>query len=91
MHPRCNASKVCFFVYFNREGKLAAKEYFDNEWKVSHDIFEGENINKLLKMRAVSANDREDSCVSVNLKRYLGCLECLPWVSASPVHPLNVV
>ena len=51
----------------------------------------GENINKLFKMRAVSAEDREDSCVSVNLKRYLGCLECLPWVSASPIHPVNVV
>lgn len=40
VHPRCNANRVCFFVYFNQEGKLVAKEYFDNEWKVSHDIFE---------------------------------------------------
>lgn len=40
-HPPCNANGVCFFVYFNQEGKLVAKDYFDNEWKVSHDIFEG--------------------------------------------------
>ena len=59
--------------------------------KLVMTFLRGENINKLFKMRAVSAEDREDSCVSVNLKRYLGCLECLPWVSASPIHPVNVV
>lgn len=37
---QCQQHSLCF-VYFNQEGKLVAKEYFDNEWKVSHDIFEG--------------------------------------------------
>lgn len=40
-HPGGNASRARSFVCFNQEGKLVAKEYFDNEWKVSHGIFEG--------------------------------------------------
>lgn len=32
----------CFFVYFNQQGEISAKEYFDNERKVSRGIFERE-------------------------------------------------
>lgn len=38
------------FVYFNREGQLVAKGYFDDEWKVSHDSSEGKGQINFLKM-----------------------------------------
>lgn len=69
VRPRGNASRAYFFVYFNQEGKLVAKEYFDNEWKVSHGIFEGGNINKLFKKSEPSPWTRGDSRASSHLER----------------------
>lgn len=73
---QCQQRLLCV-VYFNQEGKLVAKEYFDNEWKVRQDILGG-GVNKKFFKGKLSQRTMED--------RYLGRLECPTGFCFSHAH-----